>query len=573
MSNSKLYKNTAMLFAAMTITKIVGAIFKIPLANILGGTGMGYFSTAYGLYSPIFALTAAGIPTVLMRLTAQNLAVGRYQNALKTKRTAMIVFGMIGLLGTLLIWVFSGYFAENIAYSPESKWAVFMIAPAVFLCCIASVIRGYYEGQSNVLPTAAANVTEAISRAVIGLALSYGVIFYAKYTYENGIAFLGKFYTTHEETYSAALPIAAAAAIFAVSLSELCGLVALIVQDKRYRKTGFIDTIPLDRKRMIAVQLIKELLPIAASALVMNCFSFADLITVTRTINASIFNEHHYFTRVFADVIRTDVPLYGLANFMYGSYTGIAMSLFMLIPSFAGMSEKTVTPEIASAWEKKDNKDIISKITILLRTTALIGFPACLGAAALAEPILTMLYKNRLSEISVCINSFTILCLGGFFIILSSIISGIFQAIGKSHISLFLMCGGVVVKFTLNPILLGIKELNISGAALSTVISYMLIALTSVIILKKYITKLRIFPIIVCPFISGLLCAVSSKMVYKLLESNFPQPISVVLSIAIGGFVYVILLILTGFFRTSHIINNQKRKKITKGVEKKIKIG
>ena len=43
--NKKYMKNTAILFASMTITKIVGAVFKIPLANILGGTGMGYFST------------------------------------------------------------------------------------------------------------------------------------------------------------------------------------------------------------------------------------------------------------------------------------------------------------------------------------------------------------------------------------------------------------------------------------------------------------------------------------------------------------------------------------------------
>jgi len=75
--NKKYMKNTAILFASMTITKIVGAVFKIPLANILGGTGMGYFSTAYGLYSPVFALTAAGIPAVMMRLTAQNIAAGR----------------------------------------------------------------------------------------------------------------------------------------------------------------------------------------------------------------------------------------------------------------------------------------------------------------------------------------------------------------------------------------------------------------------------------------------------------------------------------------------------------------
>ena len=71
MTEKKFIKNTAILFVSMAITKVVGALFKIPLANLLGGTGMGYFSSAYGLYSPIFAITAAGIPTVIMRTTAR----------------------------------------------------------------------------------------------------------------------------------------------------------------------------------------------------------------------------------------------------------------------------------------------------------------------------------------------------------------------------------------------------------------------------------------------------------------------------------------------------------------------
>ena len=101
--NKKYMKNTAILFASMTITKIVGAVFKIPLANILGGTGMGYFSTAYGLYSPVFALTAAGIPAIMMRLTAQNIAAGRPENALRTRRTALALFSVLGLAGTLVV--------------------------------------------------------------------------------------------------------------------------------------------------------------------------------------------------------------------------------------------------------------------------------------------------------------------------------------------------------------------------------------------------------------------------------------------------------------------------------------
>ena len=197
--NKKYIKNTAILFASMTITKVVGAVFKIPLANILGGTGMGYFSTAYGLYSPVFALTAAGVPAVMMRLTAQNIAAGRPENALKTRRTALLLFSMLGLAGTLVVALFSGFFAEHVACSPESAPAVAAIAPAVMICCVASVFRGYYEGMSDVVPSAAAAVAEAVSRAAAGLALSFGVVFYAKYRFENGLDVFGVLYAADAE--------------------------------------------------------------------------------------------------------------------------------------------------------------------------------------------------------------------------------------------------------------------------------------------------------------------------------------------------------------------------------------
>ncbi|MDE7229079.1 MAG: polysaccharide biosynthesis protein, partial [Oscillospiraceae bacterium] len=105
MSEKRYIKNTVILFVSMAITKIVGALFKIPLANLLGGTGMGYFSTAYGLYSPIFALTAAGIPTVMMRITARNAAVGNKPQALAVRRYALILFTVIGMLGSAAVIV------------------------------------------------------------------------------------------------------------------------------------------------------------------------------------------------------------------------------------------------------------------------------------------------------------------------------------------------------------------------------------------------------------------------------------------------------------------------------------
>ncbi len=578
MTNKTYIRNTVVLFAAMAVTKIVGAVFKIPLANILGGTGMGYFSTAYGLYSPVFAVTAAGIPTVLMRQTAQNMAAGHCRNAIKTKHTALLLFTFIGIIGMLAIWLLSPLFADKIACSPQSHAAIVLIAPAVLFCCIASVYRGYYEGCFNVIPTAVANVTEAVSRAVIGLAAAYGVLIYSKYCFSNGLDFLGEHYNSYADMYNAALPIAAAGAVFAVTVSEFCGLAALLINEKKITcKDGYNcvaecdDT--TDRMRDIAIRLLRDILPIAVFALVMNCFSFIDLLTVTRTLNESVNNNPEYFFRTFPQIFSSGISRDEFANFAYGSYTGIATSLFMLIPSFAGMTEKTSIPEISTAWEKQDIKQLSDKTEMLFKAAALIGCPACFGAAAMSEPILTMLYAGRTAEIAVCVDSFTILCGGGIFMIVASAVSGFFQAVGKATVPLWLMAGAVAIKSILNPLIISQPQYNISGAAAATVVSYCAVAVVGFLLISGYIKIKQVITKIILIALDGAACAFAARVTFAMLSEWLIQPFPTVLAILTGGFVYVILLIITGVFRTSPIIKSEKQKKIRKGLEKSPKIG
>lgn len=547
--NKKYIRNTAILFASMTITKIIGAVFKIPLANILGGTGMGYFSTAYGLYSPVFALTAAGIPTVMMRLTAQNIAAGRPGNALKTRRTALMLFSAAGLIGTLIVALFSRFFAEHIACSPESTPAVAAIAPAVMLCCIASVIRGFHEGLSDVAPSAAAAVTEALSRAVVGLAAAYGVVFWAKSRFENGLDIFGVQYADYSEAYSAILPAAAAGAIMAVSISELCGLISLIITDRK-RRGCVLNSGSTDATRTIAARLIREIIPVAASALVMNCISFVDLLTVTRTLKNSALCNSAYFLREFSGIIPECGGLDGLANFMYGSYTGVAMTVFMLIPSFAGMTEKTALPEIAAAWERRDIPAAAEHCCTMFRAAATIGFPACAGAAVLGQQLLMTLYSRRAAEVSVCSGAFVILCLGGFFMIIASAMFGVFQAIGKAHIPLILMTASVGIKALLNPVLMSIPQLNIAGAALSTAAGYIFMSVTGAILLKKYLSPCISIPVCVRrPFLGSAACALCAFAVSSLLPAGLNNTLCVAVSVISGAFVYGISLIINRDFR------------------------
>lgn len=552
MVEKKYIKNTAILFVSMAITKIVGALFKIPLANLLGGTGMGYFSTAYGLYSPIFALTAAGIPTVIMRTTARCAAVGNRTHALAVRKYALIMFSAVGALGSAAVAVFATPFAEHVACSPKSSAAIVCIAPAVAFCCAASVLRGYREGLSDVVPSAAASIAEAVSRAVFGLGLSYAVIFYAKNEFLHGRVVFGEDCATAEQAYSAALPYAAAGAILAVSISELFGLITLIVNERRTKNRESLPPRCTYCCHRICFELIKDIMPIAASALAVNCVSFVDLLTVTRTISMSALQNREYFNAAFGGILEQCGGMDGLPNFMYGSYTGIAMSLFMMIPSFAGMAEKPAAPEIAAAWERKDLDTLTRKITLQLRAGALIACPACFGAAALAQPIMALLYRSRAAEVSVCLGSFIILCLGGIFMVMSSSIFGIFQSIGKAHIPLVLMTCSVLLKLFLNPVLISIPQLNIAGAALSSVAGYLFMTLGGAFMIRKHLQgSIKVFRTVLAPLLCGMGCGVAAFFAASLLEARISTLLTVVFSTITGALCYLVLLFLTGVFRTS----------------------
>lgn len=533
---------------------------------------MGYFSTAYGLYSPIFAVTAAGVPTVIMRATAQNLALGRQERAAAVMRTALFLFTLIGMAGTAAVALFSAPFAQYVACSPQSRAAVLLISPAVMFCCTASVLRGYYEGMSDVVPSSAAAIAEAASRAVFGLSLSYAVIFYARAAFQRGADVFGVSCATAQQAYETALPYAAAGAVAAVSISELFGLITLIIADRRHtRRSGVRPSSP---EKGTCLRLLRDTAPIAASALVMNCVSFVDLLTVSRTISSSAAAHPEYFTERFGEALKSCGSAEGLANFMYGSYSGIAMSIFMLIPSFAGMAEKTSVPEIAAAWERRDYCTLSARCFTLLRMSAIIGAPACFGAAALAEPILLMLYRSRAAEVSVCLESFVALCFGGMFMITASALFGIFQAAGKAHVPLVLMTASVALKLLLNPVLMSVPALNISGAALASAAGYILMTVGGALYIKrKFPVRIRLVNAVLPPVLCGAVCGLSAKTAFGIMQGVGNHTLRVALAIAAGALIYGILLIVTGIFRTSGIIKRKNENFFQKPLAKNQKIG
>lgn len=557
-------KNTIILFVSMVISKIVGAVFKIPLTNILGGIGMGYYSTAYSLYTPVFAMTAAAVPTVIIKAVADNIALRRFANAQKVLRTAVVIFGATGLIGTAAILALARPFSDTVAQSPQSVWGIIAIAPSVFLCCISSVYKGYYEGCCNMMPSAVSQVAESVCRAVTGLSVSHLVIEYGMKCYAGGKRVFGVIAGSESEAVDIIMPYAAAGAVLAVTVSELCALVCLLVRKKvckRIIDTSAGDT-STDRVAVIAKRLIKSCIPVSAAAIVVNLSSFIDLITIPRCLNFALSSDPGYFTASFSDIIKAQGGAVRLANFMYGSYTGLSWTMFMLIPSFTAMFGRSALPQIAGAWTLGNRKEFESKVTVVLRSNFVIGFPLYLGLSAMSRQILEFLFSGRQQEVTVSATSLFILGLGGVFLTLSSTFISIFQVIGRSDLPVKLMLPGCAVKLIFNVFTISVPAININGAAVSTVIMYAAVALGGYFALENVTgIDFHIIRRMAVPLSAGIVCAVVSRIVYGFVGESVNAVTALFLPIASGGAVYIILLIIFNEINLKSLLNRQKRKK------------
>ena len=155
------------LVIANALIKVIGAIFKIPLDNLIGADGMGLFLVAYYLYNMMFVLSTAGLPVAVSRMVAEANALGKYTEVKRIFRVALILFMIIGAIGTGVMVIFAQPLVNMIGNS-RAYYPVLAIAPSIFFVTIVSAIRGYFQGLSNMVPTAVSQVIEAACKLGIG---------------------------------------------------------------------------------------------------------------------------------------------------------------------------------------------------------------------------------------------------------------------------------------------------------------------------------------------------------------------------------------------------------------------
>lgn len=566
-------QGSAILVVATMLTKVIGAIYRIPLGELLGSTGMGYYSTAYDLYVPMYSIAMAGLPIAISRLVSEHVAAGRYRHVKKTLNVAKAAFFITGGLGFVLMLVLAflltgssiNIFGHTFSFEVFNKGTlpgVLCIAPCLIFCCIMSAYRGYYEGLRNMTPTAISQVLEALGKLVFGYGLSFIIL-----------------KTSGNYSY------AAAGALLGITLGTV---VAALYLELKYRLTGkstFTEEQlnsaedPYSSKKTAKI-LIAVAIPIVLGSLVNNISSLIDVAMVQSQLARAIEKSPEYFYNTYsaliasetADAIKngqTFIWEKDLPNALYGVHRGFAFSIYNLVPSLTSVLGVSAIPVLASAWTKRDREDIKSNVNTMIRTTALVAVPAGFGIIAMSGKILDLLYSNE-NIIAIATINLRILGICAIFAGLNGPLTNMLQAIGRQGIPLRNIAVGAVLKIVINFVLVGTPEINIVGVPIGTVVCYAYICIANFICFVKYSGVVpNLLLAVGKPLVCGAICGFSAFICNFLLALiGITGSLATLVSIAFAALVYVVMLFLLRAITKNDIISMPKGKKLLKVLEK-----
>lgn len=400
------------------ISKVLGAVYRIPLTAFLGGEGMGIYQMVYPLYCILLTISASGIPTGIARLVSSGNGKG-------AERQAFLLYGAIGVIGTILMFMLSGPLAA-VQGEPAIRLCCIMLCPSVFFVSVLSIVRGYFQGKGNMYPTAVTEISEQLIKVALGCALAY--------TFRNNLA------------------LAVASTLFAVTVSEvLSTALALVWYRKRRAKQ------PLYRERATPyLSILRYTVPLTLTAIAMPVSQLLESIVAVRLL------------REITDG----------ATALYGVFSGCAVTIINLPVSVTyGLAAASV-PQISPLAEKGDYEGAKSKAYKSLLITFAISAPFALALFAFA-PLAVRLIFNSLaaSEKELLVNLVRIMSVNAVTLSLVQTSSACLTSLGKPALSTVTQWTSSVLRVALTAILIKFTSLSISGAAISANCCYLVAAL------------------------------------------------------------------------------------------------
>ena len=501
------FGGAAILTAGIIIVKLIGALFKIPLGNILSSAGFTDFNTAYNIYSLLIVISTGGLPVALSKMVSEANARGRTNQVNKVYRLSLVAFCVLGTLSFLVMAVFPRQLA-GLMNNSRSYWSILALAPAVFFICPLSAMRGYFQGHSLLTPTAVSQIIEALCKLAIGLPLAYLImknivsVFPANAIASPAVvgAVMGVSAAVSNVSQSAEIESqAAGGAILGVSVGVLLAMLYTFLCFRSHQKRQKTSQDEPDSSREILGTLARLAVPITIGASIVSVTNLFDNAILMDRLQAALgYSENQ-------------------ARTLYGIYSK-TMTLYNLPSSFMVPLTSSVIPAVSAARELHNYKQgaLISETT--LRTTALLALPAGIGLFVLGEPIIYLLYPAT-ENIPLGGWMLSVLGIASIAVCFMLVSNSIMQAHKLVTLPMITTLIGCLLKLIVGYVLTGIPEIDIRGGAISTVVCFGIIAILDLVIIKLTLPRsLSYFRVFVKPAAATAVMGLSAWAVCGLLS-------------------------------------------------------
>ena len=505
------------LAAAGIIVRIIGMFYRIPLADILGDEGNGYYSSAFSIYSILLIVSSYSLPTAVSKMVAVRLARKEYINSIKVLKVSLFYGTVVGSLGAAVLWFGADLFANDFLKMPYTSYALKTLAPTILIIAYLGVFRGYFQGIGTMLPTAISQIFEQIVNAVIS-------IYAAAMLFQEGVR-SNALYGSTQYSYA----FGAAGGTIGTGAGALAGLLFLLFilfsyrpvmkRQSRRDRSGYLETYG-----SLSAVLIMTVLPIVFSSVAYN---------ISIVVDNSIYGISMASMGMGAPEIAAN----------WGIYSGKYRLLFNIPVAIANSLASALIPSLSQAVAERSRPQIIRKISMVIRFSMIIAIPSTVGLTVLAGPICNLLFSrsDNVSLIQMMIYGSSAVV----FFSLSTVTNAVLQGINHMKTPLKNAIISLILHVGILWVMLYPFKMGIYGVLYSNILFALTMCLLNGFSIRKYLNyrqeiKKTFFLPTLAAGIMGAVCYGVYFLVHAVLKHNI---LGVLAAVAAAVIVYGVLLL------------------------------
>lgn len=524
--NNSFLMQGMILAVAGIITRIIGIVYRIPVANILGTEGQGFYATAFSIYNIALLLTSYSLPLAVSKLISARVSKGERKNAMRIFKGALWFAFIVGSAVACIVFFFSDFIAKTIMSMAPSAYALRVLAPGLLIVAVMGVLRGFFQGMGTMMPTAISQILEQIVNAVVS-------IIGASYLLE-----MGKKAAEKANNDSVAYAYGAAGGTLGTVCGALFGLLFLLFVMKIYSPT-IKKQLKRDHSkkresyREIYMILLMTIAPVILSTAIYN---------ISETIDIGMFGS---IMAAQGHSLKERSDLLG----RFSSHYNVLINIPLAVANALGAS---LIPSLTAAVAVGNKKQIHSKIAMAIRFSMMIAIPSFVGFLVLANPILALLFNGN---IDISANMLRLGAITVVFYCMSTVTNAILQGLNKMTIPVKHGAISLGIHLVGLLIMLVIFKMGIYAVVASNIIFSLSMCILNARSLKHDAGyRQEVKNTFLIPSIASIVMGGVAFVIYFLCNLVISQNVAVIIALIVAVLIYAVSLLKLGGLSSEEIL-------------------